>query len=492
MHKTGNSLRNDVSPETKPKKWLKLVALLALVNCLNLAQVKDRSQTPVGERKQEGAVGPPQSQGCCLKLVAHSPEYPLEYPLSFQDWWVFHKSSSSLKEDKPRVRTGTGKKHKEFFTSSLTTREKGTARFTSQICLLQTLDFWSFSLIFQTLDSGQHPCSPNILNSSRNCRESFFQNHTQPSWSFQLPSLGILTTALGLPHLAPEHPCGFPSHTQLSQAHRTKFTLRSSPHHSSSPENSFFQMSKNHMKKITLERDGTKTPESWKPVVKLLIQLGFPRSCCDGCNSFPTEKEEWLAVSKSLGRKLHYSIPSVEMALEKRRMQRAAKLRVKFAWSTFPWSFFFEATSPDSLEKWVKYWGFKAGLDGQEKRTWNELIFKIPPNQNIPWFYSMERDLVFPSPLSLTWHTPNSSINQHQEWQKLSQVLQVDRKSSPPGHPELPLTSPLLLSTSGSCNPKARSSLSILKTVLRTGRKNKCWDFSLSQNWIFSLLSFCP
>lgn len=47
------------------------MALLALENCLNLVQAKGRSETPVGEREQEVTVGPPQSQDCSLKLVAH-------------------------------------------------------------------------------------------------------------------------------------------------------------------------------------------------------------------------------------------------------------------------------------------------------------------------------------------------------------------------------------------------------------------------------------
>lgn len=92
---------------------------------------------------------------------------------------------------------------------------------------------------------------------SRNCKESFFPNHPQHSWCFQLPYLEMLTSVLGLAHLVPGHPCGLPSQTQLSQTHRCSAvpsvqqaliaqeanvgdTQRSSFNHFGYPRNSFF------------------------------------------------------------------------------------------------------------------------------------------------------------------------------------------------------------------------------------------------------------
>ena len=52
VHETGNSLGNGVGAGTKPKTRVGLAAFLALENRLNLVQVKDRFQTPVGGRER--------------------------------------------------------------------------------------------------------------------------------------------------------------------------------------------------------------------------------------------------------------------------------------------------------------------------------------------------------------------------------------------------------------------------------------------------------
>lgn len=199
-----------------------------------------------GSSEQEAVVVPPQSQNCLSQACSSFSRKHGGSPLLSALLAVSQKKQ--LPEDKPRGRTSTGKQ--------LVWDTEGVSPLHFPPVKREQWDLFSRFVCFKLLllVSTYFTREPS---SQQKLQGKFFPNHTQRSWSFQLPSLEMLTSVLGFAHLAPEHLCGLPSQTQLSPAHSCLAvpsihqalmvkkesvvnTQSSSPNHFSSPKNSFF------------------------------------------------------------------------------------------------------------------------------------------------------------------------------------------------------------------------------------------------------------